>query len=146
MATRSNIAIQNEDGTVQSVYCHWDGYLEHNGKLLLKHYNTEETIKELISNGSLSSLGERINPIGDLHDFDNKEEGTTVFYARDRGESVVVSRFDNINQWTKNIEEYGYIWMKGQWHFISNSIYTGKSGLKKLTPKDCKEKSYTEKY
>ena len=26
MATRSRIAKQNPDGTIKSVYCHWDGY------------------------------------------------------------------------------------------------------------------------
>ena len=26
MATRSRIAIELSDGTVKSVYCHWDGY------------------------------------------------------------------------------------------------------------------------
>jgi hypothetical protein len=27
MATRSRIAIENQDGTVQSIYCHFDGYV-----------------------------------------------------------------------------------------------------------------------
>ena len=31
MATRSTISIQKNDGTIRSVYCHWDGYCEHNG-------------------------------------------------------------------------------------------------------------------
>jgi hypothetical protein len=28
MATRSRIAIENQDGTVTSIYCHFDGYIE----------------------------------------------------------------------------------------------------------------------
>ena len=28
MSTRSSIAVQNPDGTVAAVYCHFDGYLE----------------------------------------------------------------------------------------------------------------------
>ncbi len=31
MATRSRIAIENQDGSVTSVYCHWDGHIETNG-------------------------------------------------------------------------------------------------------------------
>ena len=38
MATRSTIALEFADGTVQQVYCHWDGYLDYNGKLLAEHY------------------------------------------------------------------------------------------------------------
>ena len=34
MATRSTISIQKKDGTIRSVYCHWDGYCEYNGVLL----------------------------------------------------------------------------------------------------------------
>jgi len=34
MATRSRIAIENQDGTVTSIYCHFDGYLSGVGKLL----------------------------------------------------------------------------------------------------------------
>jgi len=30
MATRSNIGIVNEDGSVTGIYCHWDGYPENN--------------------------------------------------------------------------------------------------------------------
>jgi hypothetical protein len=34
MATRSRIGIQLKDKSVLSVYCHWDGYPEWNGKKL----------------------------------------------------------------------------------------------------------------
>ena len=37
MGTRSMIAIQNPyNKQIKAVYCHWDGYLEHNGSLLQK--------------------------------------------------------------------------------------------------------------
>ena len=39
MGTRSVIAVMH--GTnAKAVYCHWDGYLEHNGKILQEHYNS----------------------------------------------------------------------------------------------------------
>ena len=31
MATRSTIAMEQPDGRVMQIYCHWDGYLGHNG-------------------------------------------------------------------------------------------------------------------
>ena len=49
MATRSAIAIKQEDGKVKSVYCHSDGYPEHNGKLLLNFYNSDESANEIVN-------------------------------------------------------------------------------------------------
>ena len=34
MGTRSTIALEYADGTVEQVYCHWDGYVSHNGLIL----------------------------------------------------------------------------------------------------------------
>ena len=38
MGTRSRIGVMHGD-VVKSVYCHWDGYLEHNGVILQEHYD-----------------------------------------------------------------------------------------------------------
>ena len=60
MASRSYIGIENEQGYIQAVYCHWDGYLEHNGLILFKDYNSRGKISLLINQGALSSLGQTI--------------------------------------------------------------------------------------
>ena len=86
MGTRSTIAIQNEDGTVTGIYCHWDGYLSHNGDILQKFYTTEEKVRALIALGDLSSLGEQI---GSKHDFNNAPDGECNAYGRDRGETNI---------------------------------------------------------
>ena len=74
MATRSNIAIENQDGSVSAIYCHFDGYIDGVGKILQENYNTREKMEQLIALGDISSLGETI------------EE--TVAYHRDRGEEL----------------------------------------------------------
>jgi hypothetical protein len=56
MATRSRIAIENQDGSVTSVYCHWDGHINSNGVILNENYTTKDKVEELIALGSLSSL------------------------------------------------------------------------------------------
>lgn len=56
MGTRSNIAIERENGTVEMVYCHWDGYPDHNGRLLLEHYSATPLVEELVGGGNVSSL------------------------------------------------------------------------------------------
>jgi len=60
MATRSFIGIENEDDVIEAVYCHWDGYLEHNGVILFNHYNTRGKVSLLINQGGLSILGEKL--------------------------------------------------------------------------------------
>jgi len=62
MSTRSTISKVNQDGTITSIYCHWDGYYSNNGKLLLENYNDEKKIDELLSLGSLSSLEKNTCP------------------------------------------------------------------------------------
>jgi hypothetical protein len=39
MGTRSRIGVMHGD-KVKSIYCHWDGYLEHNGAILQEHYDS----------------------------------------------------------------------------------------------------------
>jgi len=58
MATRSLIGMNLDNGITKIIYCHWDGYPEHNGELLVNHYNTPAAITALMELGDLSSLGE----------------------------------------------------------------------------------------
>jgi len=60
MATRSTIAIEFADGSVSQIYCHWDGYLDNNGKILQKHYMDPFKVRDLIDCGSVSSLRESV--------------------------------------------------------------------------------------
>ena len=89
MGTRSTIAIQNQDGTVTGIYCHWDGYTSHNGRILAENYTTESAVRELIALGDISSLGETV---GVKTDFDNAAKGQCVAYGRDRGETDVEAK------------------------------------------------------
>jgi hypothetical protein len=109
MATRSTIALEFADGTVGQVYCHWDGYLEHNGKILQESYSNPFILRDLIDLGDLSSLAPMI---GTKHDFDTRVEGICTFYGRDRGEDGVSARyFKNYQDYLDNAqrEEYDYI-------------------------------------
>ena len=58
MATRSLIGIKLNDNIVKTIYCHWDGYPEHNGAILMNHYNTPAAITALMELGDLSALAE----------------------------------------------------------------------------------------
>jgi hypothetical protein len=85
MATRSRIAIENQDGSVTSIYCHWDGQIYSNGRILNKNYTTKDKVEELIALGNLSSLDETIE--------------RTVAYHRDNGEYHLVQiSFINVEE------------------------------------------------
>lgn len=119
MATRSTIAVLHENGTVSQVYCHWDGYLSHNGKLLVDNYNSRLAAEFLVSKGSLSTLAERVTSHGE-HSFDQPQEGVCVYYGRDRGESGTETRvFNNISDYRLLAprEEFNYLFINDQWMY-----------------------------
>lgn len=122
MGTRSTIALEFADGTVQQVYCHWDGYLEHNGVILRDHYSDPFKLQKLIDLGDLSSLAPNI---GTQHAFSQAPEGECTFYGRDRNETGVgPKRFKDFQEYAREHqrEEYEYILRnvngKAQW-FVS---------------------------
>jgi len=109
MGTRSTIALEFADGTVQSVYCHWDGYLNHNGRILRDHYSDPFKLQRLIDMGPLSSLDAEI---GTKHDFEVMVPGQCTFYGRDRDEDEVgAAMFSDFRDYCVNNvhEEYNYI-------------------------------------
>ncbi len=106
MATRANIAIQNEDGTFDCIYTHWDG-ADHLPILKL-HYNSEESARQLVELGSISVLGDILSPepsfihmfngynhedrIEGIHDSAGRQLGVTLAYHRDRGDELEIQR------------------------------------------------------
>jgi hypothetical protein len=91
------IAIQNPHSKqIRAVYCHWDGYLAHNGAILQKHYAASPKVNNLIALGDISSLRPEI---GEKHAFSRLEVpmdeevydklygNMTTYYGRDRGET-----------------------------------------------------------
>ena len=89
MSTRSAIGIRYADGTITGIYCHYDGYPEHNGKILYEHYLETYDVEDLLSFGSLSSLGhtpeasERRVKDMDERNFDNEKQFLDYFYGVD---------------------------------------------------------------
>ena len=136
MATRSTIGVLNSDGSVTGVYCHWDGYPEYNGKILLENYTDESVVRELIEMGSISSLGRQIGEKHPFSKFENdkgehplvgaakearialaEQEGWTTFYGRDRCEpDAKFVSFANVADFVNDYgEEYNYLFINGTW-------------------------------
>ena len=118
MATRSRIAIENEDGTVTSIYCHFDGYPEYAGSVLQEHYTDPEKVKKLIALGDISTLYPEVDiPEGVNHSFETPVKGITVAYHRDREEDFNQKSNASVTGFFNgDIEEYGYCFTAaGEW-------------------------------
>jgi hypothetical protein len=118
MGTRSAIGVLHGD-KAKVVYCHWDGYLSHNGQILLEHYNSAKA-NHLVALGGLSSLRTEVEiPEGVEHSFDKPAENITVFYGRDRGETGQEFKvcFTDTEMY-QNFDwcEYFYLMKDGVWY------------------------------
>lgn len=56
MGTRSRIGLALGPDQIVSVYCHYDGYIQHNGRKLIENYTTKKKVEDLINGGDMSSL------------------------------------------------------------------------------------------
>ena len=104
MGTRSTIALAYADGSVGQVYCHWDGYLSNNGKILLNSYQDPFKVRDLLDEGDMSSLETTV-------------EGCT-FYS-ERGEDCPQRMYKDYAEFRKEAqgEEYNYILRRdGNWY------------------------------
>jgi hypothetical protein len=161
------IAIQNPyNKTVRAVYCHWDGYLEHNGAILAKHYAASPKVNNLIALGDISSLRPEI---GEAHPFskfgldekspDFEEElalyekaealGWCTFYTRDRGEDAPFKVFPTLAEaedhytWSNYFYCFKYSkaddYQSGEWHYKKAGERWKKlaPAIKKLKADEC---------
>jgi hypothetical protein len=109
MGTRSTIALEYADGSVGQIYCHWDGYLSNNGKILLNYYQDPFKLRQLLDNGDMSSL-------------DTDVDGC-AFY-KERGEDCPQNMYKDFPDYIENhqYEEYEYILRKdGDWYVKCHS-------------------------
>ena len=126
MGTRSRIGVMHGD-KLKSVYCHWDGYLSNNGKILQTHYDSAKA-NHLVSLGDISSLRPEIGVVHPFSTWDTDMSpaeyeaqfaNMTTFYGRDRGESGVDFTVDQSYDefLSKDYDyEYYYIMNDGVWY------------------------------
>jgi len=137
MGTRSRIGVMHGDN-YKSVYAHWDGYLDHNGRILLEHYDSSKA-NHLVALGDLSSLKPEVFiPEGVKHSFDNADKNITTFYGRDGGETGC--EFQTDDTFEKFYEradecgaEYYYIMRDGEW-FVGSTYKSDTELGGKLVP------------
>jgi hypothetical protein len=100
-----------KDGSVLSIYSHWNNYPEYNGRILRTHYNTKEKVTSLIDNGDVSCLWTDKDWNGNDWS-DCKYQALT--YAM-RGENCPPRLDVNLIEYLGNNEEYAYLFTNGEW-------------------------------
>lgn len=141
MGTRSRIGIELPDHSVVSVYCHWDGYPEGNGKTLVQHYLNHQDVAELIDGGGMSSLrtrgtwdhsspirdenGEYINDAAGYPMYENDREPQPLYYT-ERGEELDIAHtsFDEFVSGNLGGEEYAYLYdLNDNWRAFKTGLF-----------------------
>ena len=144
MGTRSRIGVMHGN-IVKSVYCHWDGYLAHNGAILQEHYNSAKA-NELVSLGDLSSLRPSIGVEHAFSPFDTEMSQENyeklygemcTFYGRDRGEKDTAWKVaQTFAEFLEQVDfcgaEYYYIMRDGVWY--CGDTYSNNTLSLKLVP------------
>ena len=108
MSTRSIIAMKDGD-KFKTIYCHYDGYPEHQYPILIQNYNTYEKIRELFEHGSLSLLEETIDKC--------------IFNVRDEKEDydenceLVYDSYNELIRCSKGFMDFFYYWDGEKWFY-----------------------------
>ena len=116
MGTRSRVGVMH--GTVcKSVYCHYDGYLDYTGKLLLANYDSA-LANELVARGDNSGVQVTVNAMN--------------FYG-ERGETGVewltAQTFEEFLEQVQGCGcEYYYVMRDGVWY--AGAVYETKGLVK----------------
>ena len=112
MSTRSRVGIKEKDGTVRSIYVHFDGYIAGVGKTLYESYRNADKIEQLINLGDMSSINSEVEKCEPYN-----QRGEDLNIATDTVESFK-------KNWASCGEEYVYLYTDGRW--MTNSIYKEK--------------------
>jgi len=125
MATRSAIGYKLPTGEVRGIYSHWDGYVEHNGKILIESYTDAAKIAAMVELGDLSALAAEI--------------ADCVYYGRDKGESDVATQtYNDVDDFVTHYAdgcEFMYLWNGNEWIVTQgNLVFDRVEDLLQLDP------------
>jgi hypothetical protein len=113
MGTRSRVAVMHGD-VCKSVYCHYDGYLDYAGRILLEHYDSTAA-NMLIARGDNSGVKETVEEMNFYED--REAEGEDVSEFLDSTPWQVAHSFDEFLEQVENCGgEYYYVMRDGVWY------------------------------
>jgi hypothetical protein len=148
-------------GLVHSIYCHWDGYLSNNGRILRTYYKDLKKIKRLVALGSLSSLDQHESwrtvakpwpnrhwwagsdrpKFVEKHTMETPVKGVTVAHWRDRGR-IGGEKWERCKPMVGGTfqggEEYDYWYKAGKWFYRCDATNHSWVPLANEFPKEMK--------
>lgn len=119
------IGILNKDGSVDSVWCKWDGQPFALGPKLRSFYNTAKRVRQLVSLGNLVSVGEMANLPAGCTCFKDADPCLSITYAfyRDCGPKydLEIRHDDNVDSYRKmknDNHSFAYLYKSGKWYVV----------------------------
>ena len=113
MSTNARIGLGLADGSVLSVYHHWDGYPEWLGRILNQEYNTKEKVAELLDGGNMSSCWS-----DNVYDYDKQEfvkrDPQPEYYGGDDERPRLSKNFTQFVFDSKSGEEFLYLFVDNE--------------------------------
>lgn len=107
MSTHARIGIQHPDGTVDSVYCHMDGYPSFTGIQLLKHFGTFDKALRLVNGGDMDVV------------FDEYLKGPSYW-----GNSPFLTHC-SLDDFAQTWQQYNYLFKEGKWLLVDRVSQDG---------------------
>ena len=102
MSTRATIACTDTDGSYRAAYLHFDGYPEHAGVILNRHFSSMEKASALVAGGELRCL--------------NSSDGEPEYFPRARPPKHLCDRGSLIKFARDCDANYLYIFENGHWN------------------------------
>ena len=113
MGTRSRVAVMHGD-VCKSVYCHYDGYLDYTGRILLSHYDSTAA-NLLVARGDNSGVKETIEEMNFYEDRTEEDEDVQEF-INSTPWAVAHSFEEFLEQVEGCCGEYYYVMRDGVWY------------------------------
>ena len=104
MGTRSRVAVMHGD-VCKSVYCHYDGYLDHTGRVLQEYYDSAAA-NQLVALGDNSGVQPTVEEMNFYKDRGEEDVGYRVAHSFEEFLDQVESCFG----------EYYYVMRDGVWY------------------------------
>jgi len=104
MGTRSRVAVMHGD-VCKSVYCHYDGYLDHTGRVLQEYYDSAAA-NQLVALGDNSGVQPTVEEMNFYKDRGEEDVGYRVAHSFEEFLEQVESCFG----------EYYYVMRDGVWY------------------------------
>jgi len=127
MGTRSRVGVMHGN-VCKSVYCHYDGYLDYTGRILLEHYDSTKA-NMLVARGDNSGVKETLE---EMNFYEPTEPQREFLYVEDFINSTPWSVAHTFEEFLDQVEgccgEYYYVMQDGEWY--AGAVYATQGLIK----------------